>query len=128
LAVELRPEESRLGFNRSLQHGDCVAAIGGIDVARIGRPGLSDERRQELWDRWAAGESISAISRGMGKPPGSVWTILRSRGGCTPPHRRIRPDALRLEEREEISRGVAAGALPVGAAPDTGELCRGQTG
>jgi len=86
---------------------------------------LSDERRQELWDRWAAGESISAISRAMGKPPGSVWTILRSRGGCTPPRRRIRPDALKLEEREEISRGVAAGeplraiAARLGRAPST---------
>ena len=78
-------------------------------MARLGRPGISDERKQELWDRWAAGESISEISRAMGKPPGSVYTILRSRGGCVPRRRRVRANALTLAEREEISRGLASG-------------------
>ncbi len=78
-------------------------------MARIGRPGFSDERRQELWDRWAAGETISEISRAMDKPPGSVFTILRSNGGVVPCPRRHRDGSLTLAEREEISRGLAAG-------------------
>jgi len=39
-------------------------------MARLGRPGMSDERKDELWQRWHSGESISQIGRAMGKPPG----------------------------------------------------------
>jgi hypothetical protein len=78
-------------------------------MARLGRPGLSDGRKRELWERWAAGESISEIGRAMGKPPGSVFTVLRSNGGCVPSARRRRAESLSLEEREEISRGLARG-------------------
>ena len=78
-------------------------------MARLGRPGLSDERKNELWERWHAGASISAISRAMGKPAGSVYTILRTRGGVYSPPRRRRASHLTLQEREEISRGLAQG-------------------
>lgn len=78
-------------------------------MARLGRPGMSDERKNELWARWHAGESISEISRAMGKPPGSVYTILRLNGGVWRPPRRRRDVHLTLAEREEISRGVAQG-------------------
>ena len=53
-------------------------------MARLGRPGISDVGKQELWDRWKGGESISQIGRAMGKPPGSVFTVLRSNGGVVP--------------------------------------------
>jgi IS30 family transposase len=94
-------------------------------MARLGRPGLSDERKNELWERWHAGESISEISRAMGKPAGSVYTILRTRGGVYSPPRRRRAGHLTLEEREEISRGLARGesmrtiARRLGRAPST---------
>lgn len=78
-------------------------------MARLGRPGMSDERKNELWERWHAGESISEISRAMGKPAGSVYTILRTRGGVYTPPRHRRVGHLTLEEREEISRGLARG-------------------
>ncbi|MCJ7439882.1 MAG: IS30 family transposase [Acidimicrobiia bacterium] len=78
-------------------------------MARLGRPGMSDERKRELWDRWKEGESISEISRAMGKPAGSVFTILRSNGGVVPAPRRRREGHLSVEEREEISRGLARG-------------------
>jgi hypothetical protein len=68
---------------------------------------MSDEGKNELWERWHAGESISEISRAMGKPPGSVYTILRLNGGVYRPPRRRREGHLSLEEREEISRGIA---------------------
>ena len=41
-------------------------------MAKLGRPELSDAKKRELWDRWAAEDSISEIRRAMGKPPGSV--------------------------------------------------------
>ena len=78
-------------------------------MARFGRPGISDERKTELWGRWHAGESISTISRAMGKPAGSVFTILRSNGGVYRPPRQRRDEHLSLDEREEISRGLARG-------------------
>ncbi|MFE2432672.1 IS30 family transposase [Streptomyces sp. NPDC059373] len=78
-------------------------------MARLGRPGMSDVQKRELWDRWKAGESISEISRALGRPPGSIFTILKSNGGYVPAVRRRRADALTCTERESISRGLAQG-------------------
>lgn len=74
-------------------------------MARKGRPGMPDELKQELWDRWRAGESISQISVALAKPPGSVFTVLRHHGGIAPVPRKRRLEFLSLAEREEISRG-----------------------
>lgn len=76
-------------------------------MARLGRPGMTDDKKRELWDRWADGESISEIGRAMCKPPGSVFTVLRSNGGYVPARRCRRSGSLSLREREEISRGLA---------------------
>jgi IS30 family transposase len=81
---------------------------GGL-VARMGRPGMPDEMKDELWRRWRAGESISVISRGIGKPPGSVFTVLKHHGGIAPAVHHPRPGRLTSQEREEISRGIRAG-------------------
>ncbi len=76
----------------------------------MGRPGgLSETRKKELWERWKAGESISDISRALKKPPGSIHGMLGATGGIAPPRRRRPCWALTLAEREEISRGLAAG-------------------
>ena len=71
-------------------------------MARMGRPGMSDELRAELWVRWGRGESISEVARAVGKPPGSVFTILKGTGGYVPPVRTRRPGTLTATEREEI--------------------------
>lgn len=78
-------------------------------MARLGRPGMSDAAKRELWDRWKHGESISQIARALGKPPGSVFTVLKANGGYVPPVRTRRPGALTAADREEISRGLARG-------------------
>lgn len=67
-------------------------------MARLGRPRMSDEMKSDLWRRWKSGELISVISRGIGKPPGSVFTVLKHHGGIAT-----------LGEREEISRRLCAG-------------------
>lgn len=68
------------------------------------------ERRQEVWERWKAGECAGSIARALGKRSGSIHMVLRANGGIAPPQR-LRPRrALTLAEREEISRGVAAGS------------------
>ena len=54
-------------------------------MAKIGRPGLPSVKRQEVWDRWKVGESISEISRAVGSPPGSIFSILLQFGGVYQP-------------------------------------------
>ena len=86
---------------------------------------MSDDQKNALWERWRSGESISEIGRAMGKPPGSVYTILRTGGGVYRPPRRRKVGHLTLQEREEISRGLARGesmrkiAARLGRSPST---------
>jgi IS30 family transposase len=86
---------------------------------------MPDAHKREVWDRWAKGESISDIGRAVCRPPGSIFTILRDRGGFAPPLRSRRSEFLSLAEREELSRGLAAGepiramARRLGRAPST---------
>jgi len=70
----------------------------------------SAQERRELWERWRRGESVSEIARALDRGPGAVDRVLRKRGGLPPPERRRSRLALTLAEREEISRGIAAGA------------------
>lgn len=94
-------------------------------MARMGRPGMPDAHKREVWDRWAKGEPISDIGRAVCRPPGSIFTILRDRGGFAPPVRTRRVEFLSLAEREEAFRGLAAGepiramARRLGRAPST---------
>ena len=94
-------------------------------MAKLGRPGMSDELRRELWRMWASGSSISEIARAIGHPAGSIFTVVRQTGGYVPPPRKRRPGTLTPPDREEISRGLARGdsmrqiARTLGRAPST---------
>jgi IS30 family transposase len=70
---------------------------------------MSDESRAQLWAMWAAGKSFSEISRAVGYPPGSIFTVIKQTGGYVPAPRRRRPGSLTVDDREEISRGLARG-------------------
>lgn len=78
-------------------------------MAKIGRPGLPSQKRQQVWEMWRAGSSLSEISRTVGSPPGSIYSILLPYGGFYQPPQQRRPDTLSVKEREEISRGLARG-------------------
>ena len=78
-------------------------------MAQRGRPGLSASQKAELWERWKNGQSFSDIGRELGKHPASIHGVVSGRGGFAPPPRRRSRLVLSLAEREEISRGVAAG-------------------
>jgi len=78
-------------------------------MAKRGRPQLAQSVQEELWSRWKGGEHLGTISRAMGLARGSIHHVLILRGGIAPQPRRRAASALRLEEREEISRGLAAG-------------------
>lgn len=78
-------------------------------MAKIGRPGLPSEKRQQVWEMWKLGRSLSEISRTVGSPPGSIFSILLPHGGFYQAPQKRRAGTLTLAEREEISRGLAAG-------------------
>jgi IS30 family transposase len=86
---------------------------------------LSPQRKAELWKRWKAGESLSDIARALKKGGGSIFGVLRLRGGIAPPERKRSRLALTHDDREEISRGLAAGlsqrqiAAHIGRPPST---------
>ncbi len=94
-------------------------------MAQRGRPGLSPRRKAELSKRWRAGESVSDIARALEKNVGSIFGVLRLRGGIAPPQRKRSHRALTRGDREEISRGLAAGlsqrqiAVRIGRTPST---------
>jgi IS30 family transposase len=64
----------------------------------------------DIWDRWQRGEGLKLIGRVFGKTSSSIFAHLRPHGGIRPAVRRRSRRVLSLAEREEISRGVAAGA------------------
>ena len=78
-------------------------------MAQMGRPGMSHKEKAELWRRWRAGESISDIARALSKNVGSIFCVLRLRGGMAPSTRFRSQRALTAEDRELISGGLAAG-------------------
>jgi len=80
-----------------------------LGMAQMGRPGMSAREKAELWRRWKQGESLSDIARVLKKGSGSVFGVLRLRGGIAPVAQRRSRLVLTRDEREEISRGLAAG-------------------
>lgn len=64
---------------------------------------------EEVWARWKGGESSKVIGRHLGRQSSSVNAVLRRSGGIRPRTRCRSAHALGLGEREEISRGIAAG-------------------
>lgn len=71
--------------------------------------GLPSADKRELWKRWRAGESLSAIGRALDRTPIAVFKIISRQGGISPAIRVRHRQALTAAEREEISRGLATG-------------------
>jgi len=69
----------------------------------------SPEVRGEVWACWRRGDRLSDIAHSLGVRAGSVYAVLRARGGFAPAERRRAARALALGEREEISRSLSAG-------------------
>ena len=70
---------------------------------------FTEEERVEVWDRWQAGDANRLIGRDLGRSAASIRAFVESWGGVRPASRRRSLRHLSLDEREEISRGVAAG-------------------
>jgi transposase, IS30 family len=72
-------------------------------------------QKAELWKRWKSGLNAAAISRALDRRNKTgVLRIVTLHGGIAPAPSRRALAALRLEEREEISRGIAAGQPTLG--------------
>jgi DNA-binding CsgD family transcriptional regulator len=86
---------------------------------------LSAAEQDEVWARWRQGESLRLIARRLGKRGPSVRALVLQTGGVQRQPPRRAPRWLSMAEREEISRGVAAGqscrqlAARLGRAPST---------
>lgn len=89
------------------------------------KQGLTVQERQELWARWKAGQTLTEIGAALGKASGSIYGFLATDGGIKPKQRRRSAHQLRIDEREEISRGLIAGvslrriATGLGRSPST---------
>ena len=66
-------------------------------------------QRTALWEAWKRGLTVSEIGRSLGRRAGTIHTLIRRSGGYAPRPRRRAARVLQTGEREEISRGIAAG-------------------
>ena len=74
------------------------------------RTWFTPKQRAELWERWKSGQCVADIARALERRNKSgVYRILAVNGGIAPAPRLRAPVALRFKEREEFSRGIAAG-------------------
>ena len=86
---------------------------------------LTPEAIDQVWLRMRSGQAAKPTARELGLCTGTVRAYLLRCGGIRPEPRRRAPGRLSMAEREEISRGLAAGrsiraiALVLGRTPST---------
>ena len=89
---------------------------------------FSEEERQTIWDMREAGVPVKRIAKHLGRQNVSLRKFIADAGGKRPTPRQRCELRLSLEEREEISRGLASGdsiraiAESLGRSPST--VCR----
>ena len=87
--------------------------------------GLTEQQQDQVWAGLRAGESIRSIAHAQGVEIQHVRRFFEQTGGVRPAARRRSERHLSAVEREEISRGLAAGesgrqiALRLGRSPAT---------
>ena len=89
---------------------------------------FSEEDKETIWDMREAGVPVKRIAKHLGRQNCSIRKFISTTGGQRPSARERCPLRLSLAEREEISRGLAAGlsiraiAEALGRSPST--VCR----
>lgn len=70
---------------------------------------FTTEQQQAIWEGWRDGESFRLVGDRVGQPAHVIQYFLRGHGGIKPRITRRNHRHLTHQEREEISRGIAAG-------------------
>src|SRR5689334_14950653 len=78
-------------------------------MAKRRRRTFTPAESAEVWDRWQRGEGLKLIGRVFDRSSGAIFAHLKPHGGIRPAPRQRSRRVLSMDEREEISRGVAAG-------------------
>jgi len=89
-------------------------------MTRRKRIKYTTEQQAEIWDRWKRGETMHDIGRAFDRFHSTFSGMIRATGGIRPPVRTRSRLALKLTEREEISRGLVAGLSIRGIAASLG--------
>ena len=89
---------------------------------------FSEEDKETIWVMREAGVPVRKIARHLGRESSSLRTFIAAAGGSRPRARWRCPLRLSLAEREEISRGLAAGlslrSIAAGIARSPSTVCR----
>jgi len=78
-----------------------------------------------MWDRWQKGDTLNTIARLFDTSHAAISNVVYENGGIRPHQRKRSSTALTLNEREEISRGLATQlsirtiAIQLGRSPST---------
>ena len=70
---------------------------------------FSEEERKTIWDMRQAGVPVKCIAKHLDRQNSSLRKFIADHGGTRPTARERSELRLSLAEREEISRGLAAG-------------------
>ena len=89
---------------------------------------FSEEERKTIWDRREAGVPVKRIAKHLDRQNSSLRQFIADYGGTRPTARERSELRLSLAEREEISRGLAAGlsirAIAAGLERSPSTVCR----
>ena len=95
-------------LNRSTQH--LLILLDKEAEMVTSRISFTAKQKDELWEHWKNGQSALAISRALERRNKTgVQRIVALNGGISPAPRCRAAAAWKLEDRQEISRGIAAG-------------------
>src|SRR5262249_36986759 len=103
-------------------------AFGVVDREVLGVVRFSEEDKKTIWDMREAGVPVKRIAKHLGRQSSSLRMFIADAGGRRPRGRERSGLRLSLAEREEISRGLAAGlslrAIAGGMSRSASTICR----
>lgn len=74
----------------------------------LSKRGLNDIEKIKAWRLWRSGKTLSEIGLTVDRHAGSIFGVLKLKGGISPVQPKRRTSFLTLQERECISRGLAS--------------------
>lgn len=81
---------------------------GGVVMKKRKRIYYNAQQRALIWERYQQGDSLHDIAKIFDRFHSSVQRIVAASGGIRPSEKTRRSGSLKIEEREEVSRGLAS--------------------